>query len=71
VLLVINTEHAALSVKSTTLEGEGGVFISRAVPQEAESGFHGLTGFLDYCDRDDDLVPEREGILFIMSEKFL
>lgn len=31
-LLVVNTEYAALSVKSTTLEREGGVFISLAVP---------------------------------------
>lgn len=57
----MNTEHAALSVKSTPLERENGVFIFLAVPQKAESRFHGLTGLLDYRDRDDNFVSGKEG----------
>lgn len=68
-LLVVDTEHAALSMKSATLEGKRRVFISLAVPQEAESSFHGLTGFLYYCSCDDNFVPERKGI-FILAMLF-
>lgn len=61
-LFIINTEDAALSMKSTTLEGKNGVFVSLAVPQKAECGFYGLTGFFDYCNRDNNFMPGREGI---------
>lgn len=56
-LLVIETEHAAVSVKSSTLKRENGVIILFAVPQVAEGRLHGLADLLDNRDDHDDFVP--------------
>lgn len=66
ILFIINTEDATLSMKSTTFEGKSGVFVSLAVPQEPECGFYGLTGLFDYCNRNNNFMPGREGLFVII-----
>lgn len=58
ILLVKNTCHAAMSMKSAAFEGKNGVIVFLGVPQKPQNRLHGLTGFLDDRHDDNDLVPE-------------
>jgi hypothetical protein len=58
ILFVVETEHAALGVKSMTFKREGRVIIPLGVPQETQGRFERLTSFLDNRDDYDNLVSK-------------